>query len=73
MACPAYWGSELIALKGLKFLETLQITFEKQLDEEKTTYKVGYFHCKVKTITNADDIPEAVNTSVVEIVQRIEK
>ena len=30
--------SELQELKGLKFSETLQITFEKKLQENKTTY-----------------------------------
>lgn len=57
--------------RWLKFAETLQITFEKQIDKAKTTYKTAYFNCKTKTITNPDDLHEAVNASQDEILQRI--
>ena len=65
--------SELQELKGLKFSKTLQITFEKKLQENKTTYKTAYFSCRTKTLTNHGDIPEAVVMSQVQILQRIGK
>lgn len=52
----------------MTFAEPLQVTFEKQLGEDKATYKTAYFNCRTKTVTNADDIPEALKA---EILQKI--
>ena len=57
-------GSELRALRELKFAEALQITFEKQLGEDKNNIQDSILNCTAKTVTNADDIPEAVEVSM---------
>lgn len=42
--------TELEEMKGLKFMETLVVTFEKELNDN-FTYKTAYFNSKTKTIT----------------------
>lgn len=34
----------LVELKGTKHMETLKVTFQKQLDEDTTIYKTAYFN-----------------------------
>ena len=51
----------LITMKGFKFIETLEVTFEKDTIDSKTgkrvsIYKTAFFNGKAKTITKVDDI-----------------
>ena len=48
-------------MKGFKFIETLEVTFEKRTINSKTgehvsIYKTAFFNGKAKTITKANDI-----------------
>ena len=45
----------LTSMKGLKFVETLKVTFKKQ-DGDGTLYKTAYFNSKPKTIINNTEI-----------------
>ena len=44
-----YLNKELGELKGFKYIETLKVTFEKQLEDEIIT-KTAYFNSKTKTL-----------------------
>ena len=51
----------LKTMKGFKFIETLEATFEKETIDSKTgkcvsIYKTAFFNGKAKTITKANDI-----------------
>ena len=48
-------------MKGFKFIETLEVTFEKDTIDSKTgkcvsIYKTEFFNGKAKTITKPNDI-----------------
>ena len=48
-------------MKGFKFIETLEVTFEKDTIDSKTgkrvsIYKTAFFNSKAKTITEGNDI-----------------
>ena len=58
-------------MKGLKFVEILQITFENDLSAGKTTYKKAFFNCKTKTIVNINDILESIKLSQAELIREI--
>ena len=65
-------------MKGFKFIETLEITFEKDSIDSKTgkrvsNYKTAFFNGKAKTITKADDIEHELNMSRQEILNLIDK
>ena len=51
-------------------METMRIYFEKEVGKEKTS-KVGYFVSKPKTVMNANDLLESLNTNVEEILDGI--
>ena len=64
--------------KGFKFIETLEVTFEKDTIDSKTgkhvsIYKTAFFNGKAKTITKADDIEPELNMSSQEILNVIDK
>ena len=64
--------------KGFKFIETLDITFEKDSIDSKTgkrvsIYKTAFFNGKAKTITKASDIEHELNMSRQEIMNAIDK
>ena len=64
--------------KGFKFIETLEITFEKDSIDSKTgkrvsIYKTAFFNGKAKTITKTNDIEHELNMSRQEILNLIEK
>ena len=51
----------LKTMKGFKFIETLEVTFEKETIDSKTgkcvsIYKTAFFNGKAKTIIKAIDI-----------------
>ena len=62
----------LTSMKGLKFVETLRVTFKKLVKDE-TEYKTAYFNSKPQTIINNVEIPEALQLSKQQILNMIAK
>ena len=67
----------LKTMKGFKFIETLEVTFEKDTIDSKTgkcisIYKTAFFNGKAKTITKINDIEPELNMSRQEILNRID-
>ena len=65
-------------MKGFKFIETLEVTFEKDTINSKTgkrvsIYNTAFFNCKAKTITKANDIELELSMSRQEILNTIDK
>ena len=65
-------------MKGFKFIETLEVTFEKETINSKTgkhvsIYKTAFFNGKAKTITKANDIEHELSMSRQEILNVIDK
>ena len=65
-------------MKGFKFIETLEVTFEKDTVDSKTgkrvsIYKTAFFNGKAKTITKANDIKHKLSMSRQEILNVIDK
>ena len=68
----------LKTMKEFKFIEALEVTFEKDTIDSKTgkrvsIYKMAFFNGKAKTITKADDIEPELNMSRQEILNVIDK
>ena len=68
----------LKTMKGFKFIETLEVTFEKDTIDSKTEkcvsiYKTAFFNGKAKTITKPNDIEPELNMSREEILNTINK
>ena len=68
----------LKTMKGFKFIETLEATFEKDTIDSKTgkrisIYKTAFLNGKAKTITKVDDIEPELNMSRQEILNVIDK
>ena len=66
----------LKTMKGFKFIETLEVTFEKDTIDSKTgkrisIYKTAFLNGKAKTITKVDDIEPELNMS--KIINVIDK
>ena len=59
-------------MKGLKFIEVLKITFEKQKGDELIEEK-PYFITKKQTLTNEVEITNFLETTQQEIVNKIER
>ena len=62
--------SILTSMKGLKFVETLMVTFKK-LAKDEIVYKPAYFNSKPQTIINNTEIPEALQLSKQQILNMI--
>ena len=62
--------TELTSMKGLKFVETLTVTFKKST-KDGTLYKTAYFNSKPQTIINNVEIPGALQTSKQQILNMI--
>ena len=65
-------------MKGFKFIEMLEVTFEMDTIDSKTgksvsIYKMAFFNGKAKTITKVDDIEPELNMSRQEILNVIDK
>ena len=65
-------------MKGFKFIETLEVTFEKETIDSKTgkrvsIYKTAFFNGKAKTITKANNIEHELSISRQEILSVIDK
>ena len=68
----------LKTMKGFKFIETLEVTFEKDTIDSKTgkrvsIYKTAFFNGKAKTITKPNNIEPELNMSRQEILNVIDK
>ena len=68
----------LKTMKRFKFIETLEVTFEKDAIDSKTgkrvsTYKTAFFNGKAKIVTKVDDLEPELNMSRQEILNRIDK
>ena len=68
----------LKTMKGFKFIETLEVTFEKDTIYSKTgkcvsMYKTAFFNGKAKIVTKVDDIEPELNMSRQEILNVIDK
>ena len=68
----------LKTMKGFKFIETLEVTFERDTIDSKTgklvsIYKTAFFNGKAKTITKVDDVEPELNMSRQEILNVIDK
>ena len=70
LAIENYITKILTSMKGLKFVETLKVTFKKQ-DGDGTLYKTAYFNSKPKTIINYTEINEALQLSKQQILNMI--
>ena len=60
----------LTSMKGLKFVETLRVTFKKLANDE-IVYKTAYFFSKPLTIINNTEILEALQLSKEQILNMI--
>ena len=65
-------------MKGFKFIETPEVTFEKDTIDSKTgkrvsIYKTAFFNGTAKTITKVDDIEPELNIFRQEILNVIDK
>ena len=74
----SYLKDLLITMKGFKFIETLEVTFEKETINSKagehvSIYKTAFFNGKAKTITKANDIEPELSMSRQEILNVIDK
>ena len=63
-------NKELGEFKGFKYVETLKITFEKELENE-TTMKTAFFNIKAKILINENEINEVLQTSRQELMKAI--
>ena len=61
----------LKSMTGLKFVETLRVTFEKQLGREEKIMKTAYFNSQPQTITNDTQIELALSLSKQVILNKI--
>ena len=65
-------------MKGFKFIEMLEVTFEKETIDSKTgkcvsIYKMAFFNCRAKTITKPNDIEPKLSMPRQEILNAIDK
>ena len=60
----------LTSMKGLKFVETLIVTFKK-LTKDEIVYKTAYFNSKPQTIINNTEINESLQLSKQQILNMI--
>ena len=57
-------------MKGIKFFETLKVTFTK-ISGNETVYKTAYFNSTAQTITNNHQIIESLEMSKQIILNKI--
>ena len=60
----------LTSMKGLKFVETLRVTFKK-LAKDEIVYKTAYFNSKPQTIINKTEINKSLQSSKDHILNMI--
>ena len=67
---------QLNEMKGIKYIETLKLTFkittvDANKTETKIIFKTAYFNSEAKTIINENEINESIQTSNQEILNGI--
>ena len=62
--------SILTSMKGLKFIETLRVTFTKTSDSE-IVHKTAYFNGAAQTIINNPEVTESLQSSQQQILNKI--
>lgn len=62
--------SVLASMKGLKFIETLRVSFAKTVDSY-TVYKTAYFNSIVRTIVNDTEVAGSLQLSKQQILNKI--
>lgn len=62
--------SELEQMKGIKFVETLKVTFVKQ-KENHYIFQTAYFNCQPQTIINDNEIAESLQLTQQRILNTI--
>ena len=60
-------------MKGLKFIETLKVTFEKPAADEELIVKTAYFNSQAQTISNLTQIELSLQLSKEQILNKISK
>ena len=65
-----HFSNILKSMKGLKFVETLKVTFKK-LGKDGILDKTAYFNSKAQTIINKKEIPEASQLTKQQILNKI--
>ena len=60
----------LTSMKGLKFVETLKVTFKK-LSGSEIVYKTAYFHSVAQTVLNNLEVTESLQLSKQQILNKI--
>ena len=60
-------------IKGFKFIETLEITFEKAKEMDMMIYKMAFFNIEAKVITKAEDIDHELSVSKHEMLNTIDQ
>ena len=63
-------NSQLNEMKGLKYVETLKVTFEKLIADE-TVYKTAYFNSSAKQIINQTEIADSLQLSKQQIFNKV--
>ena len=63
--------SVLTLIKGIKFVETLIVTFQKKIGREERLFKTAYFNSQPQTITNETQIELALSLSKQQILNKI--
>ena len=63
-------NSQLNEMKGLKYVETLKVTFKKQSDNKKV-YKTAYFNSSAQTIINHTEIANSLQLSKQQILNKV--
>ena len=54
---------QLNEMKGIKYIETLKLTFKKTTVHTDMVFKTAYFNSKAKTIINKNEINESIQAS----------
>lgn len=57
-------------MKGLKFVETISITFEK-ITQEGIITKTAYFNSTLKTVINVHDLKDDIEITSQEIINKM--
>ena len=68
-ATESHINTLLNEMKGLKYVETLTVTFKKQSDDE-TVYKSAYFNSSAQTIINQTEIAYSLQLSKQQILNK---
>ena len=63
--------TQLEEMKGIKYMVTLKITLEKQLDSDRSTHKTAFFNYTAATVVNDGDVRSTMPEAIESIMNRI--